>query len=364
MNQEWYYENGGSRHGPVSPAVLKQRADSGQVGPETLVWRQGMSQWVQAKAVKGLFPNGSTAAPLGPPAPAPVSTNAPLRRLPISFNVGDWHPLDIVVAAARQACPSDLAATISKSAGQTGTLTLYLAAVLVPIGGALFSIKAQTIAPLAFSLAIGLAILIVQYVAQRLLRACDTAIRANRSTLSSLAVPDCLFVLTVASTAGGTLGLVWFAIKEGEIRSFIAGIAVLAVGTFAAMVAIQPSGVSVDVDADCRMGEEAVGVLKFLMKFSLRCVPIAFAAAVTLTTLNTASFLLEIIRSDQDMLGFMAIRASTSLATLFAAAGIPLYAYLVMLLYYLTLDVISAIVSIPGKLDVIADHGKGNPPTP
>ena len=100
------------------------------------------------------------------------------------------------------------------------------------------------------------------------------------------------------------------------------------------------------------------------MKFSLRCVPIAFAAAVTLTTLNTASFLLEIIRSDQDMLEFMAIRASTSLATLFAAAGIPLYAYLVMLLYYLTLDVISAIVSIPGKLDVIADHGKGNPPTP
>lgn len=360
MNQDWYYENGGSRHGPFSPGVLKQRADSGQVGPDTLVWRQGMAQWVQAKAVKGLFPNGAAAAPVPTPVPAPVIANTPAGRLPVSFNVGDWHPLDAVVTVARQACPNDLAATISKVAGQVGILALYLAAVLVPIGGALFSIKAQAIAPLILSLAAGLGVFVVQYVAQRLLRACDTAILANKSTLSSLAIPDCLFVLIVAGTTGGTLGLMWVAIKEGEVRSFIAGLAVLAVGAFSALVAIQPSGVSVEVDSECRVGEEAVGVLTFLMKVFLRCAPIAFAAAVTFSTFNAASFLIEIIRSDQEMITFMAMRAFTSLTTLFAAAAIPLYAYLIMLLYYLTLDVISAIVSIPGKLDRLSDGKQGN----
>ena len=48
MANDWYYENGGKRHGPVAPAALKQLADAGQIRPETLIWRQGMPQWAQA----------------------------------------------------------------------------------------------------------------------------------------------------------------------------------------------------------------------------------------------------------------------------------------------------------------------------
>jgi hypothetical protein len=40
---------------------------------------------------------------------------------------------------------------------------------------------------------------------------------------------------------------------------------------------------------------------------------------------------------------------------LLSATAIPRYAYLIMLIYYLSLDIISAIVSIPSKLDLIAD---------
>jgi hypothetical protein len=41
--------------------------------------------------------------------------------------------------------------------------------------------------------------------------------------------------------------------------------------------------------------------------------------------------------------------------------AIPVYSYVLMLLYYLTLDVIAAIVSLPGKLDLIAERqGQSN----
>jgi hypothetical protein len=48
----------------------------------------------------------------------------------------------------------------------------------------------------------------------------------------------------------------------------------------------------------------------------------------------------------------------TAVGILTAAAAVPVYAYFVMLIYYLTLDVISAIVSMPAKLDIIA-NGNG-----
>jgi hypothetical protein len=52
----------------------------------------------------------------------------------------------------------------------------------------------------------------------------------------------------------------------------------------------------------------------------------------------------------------MVIRRSPITATtLLAAAAVPVYAYVLLLFYYLTLDVLSAIVSIPRKLDALAD---------
>jgi len=44
------------------------------------------------------------------------------------------------------------------------------------------------------------------------------------------------------------------------------------------------------------------------------------------------------------------------LGALFIAIAVPILAYVLMPFYYLTLDVISAIVSLPGKLDLIAER--------
>jgi len=58
----------------------------------------------------------------------------------------------------------------------------------------------------------------------------------------------------------------------------------------------------------------------------------------------------------------VAFRSPLTATMLLAAAAVPVYAYVLLLFYYLTLDVLSAIVSIPRKLDAIVDGERNGEP--
>ncbi len=55
MAQEWHYAKNGEKAGPLSYSDLEALAKSGELFPTDLVWKKGMSQWVQASEVKDLF---------------------------------------------------------------------------------------------------------------------------------------------------------------------------------------------------------------------------------------------------------------------------------------------------------------------
>lgn len=44
----WYYSQHGQNIGPIEDSVLRQLFNSGQLGPSTPVWREGMEQWTLA----------------------------------------------------------------------------------------------------------------------------------------------------------------------------------------------------------------------------------------------------------------------------------------------------------------------------
>jgi hypothetical protein len=57
MGNEWHYtQSGQPAVAPITTAQLKQLAATGQLQPTDLVWQEGMTDWVVASAVKGLFP--------------------------------------------------------------------------------------------------------------------------------------------------------------------------------------------------------------------------------------------------------------------------------------------------------------------
>jgi hypothetical protein len=61
--------------GPVSPAELKKLAANGQLLPTDMVWKDGLSEWVAAKNLKGLFVTPTIATPPPPPPPSPASSS-------------------------------------------------------------------------------------------------------------------------------------------------------------------------------------------------------------------------------------------------------------------------------------------------
>jgi hypothetical protein len=64
----WYYGDGEQRHGPVSLDELKGLASSGRLQPDHMVWKQGMGDWLPAAQVDGLFSQSAS-----PPPPPPLS---------------------------------------------------------------------------------------------------------------------------------------------------------------------------------------------------------------------------------------------------------------------------------------------------
>lgn len=48
---QWYYGSSAGQHGPVDENELRAMIASGGVGPQTLVWREGMSDWMPLQNV-------------------------------------------------------------------------------------------------------------------------------------------------------------------------------------------------------------------------------------------------------------------------------------------------------------------------
>jgi hypothetical protein len=67
MSDSWYYSKGDEQFGPMPESELRGLADSGELQPTDMVWREGMSAWRQAGEFSALFPNADQRASSGPP---------------------------------------------------------------------------------------------------------------------------------------------------------------------------------------------------------------------------------------------------------------------------------------------------------
>ena len=68
----WYYVSAGKQVGPVDDPQLQELARTGQVQMNTLVWREGMSEWQPYSTI-------ASPAPAAAPPPAYVVPAAPLQ---------------------------------------------------------------------------------------------------------------------------------------------------------------------------------------------------------------------------------------------------------------------------------------------
>jgi len=75
MSDQWFILSYGEQSGPYTGEQLVQYAQQGGINAETLVWTEGMPEWLPATQIEGLLPK-----PAPTPAPAPAWAPPGTRR--------------------------------------------------------------------------------------------------------------------------------------------------------------------------------------------------------------------------------------------------------------------------------------------
>jgi GYF domain 2 len=77
----WWYASNGNRKGPIGEQELQRLLVSGTLGPNSLVWKQGMRSWQQIRQMEALVPLLASLPPNLPAAKIGRETYAEARKL-------------------------------------------------------------------------------------------------------------------------------------------------------------------------------------------------------------------------------------------------------------------------------------------
>ena len=375
---DWYYAQADQQFGPVSSTELKQLAASGSLHVDDLIWREGMADWVAAQNVRGLFDADAAPAdkrPLGADViaePHDAETSTPDSNVPdagleatIPANLqwrgvrleGRRHLFDVLLETVRTQFTAQFVDSAARLFVGCGHYGLYAAIALcliftVALGIKLGSIEACSIGALGV-----LSLAVLQYVARRFCEALDRLDRRTGGTIFSTTFPDCLALLAIVAGLATLLVMAVGAVQTETYWLIPGALVAFVVCEYLAFIALNPSALNISVVPDAPAGEEAVGVLLFLLKAALRLVPVAFGAGVVCGTFWLLVACCQIFTNME--LEAASETAAGAIYSLICVAVLPFVAYLVFLFYHLLIDVIRAILVLPGKLDTPDEDGGG-----
>ncbi|NUQ63023.1 MAG: DUF4339 domain-containing protein [Pirellulales bacterium] len=361
---EWFYAKNNQRLGPVSPAELKQLAVRGDLKPDDLVWRSGMSDWTPARRIKGLFEGEPEAAgavdePATPPEAAQAirSTfdwSAVYRR--VRGRETPHHPFDYLLDFARGHFTAQFVETTASLFAACGYYGLYAALAMLAVYGVVAGMGGAGSSQVLLAVIAIPALIVLQYVAGRFLEALERLNRVTPSRLTSSAVIDCFALVSFFLGATALLGLTILAVQTERFSLIVPALAGFILCQYMASIAINPETLYVTITTTAGAGEEALGIVSFFLKIILRAVPVAFGiGAVWGTSALIYAASQVATASDKSMFGAV-LDAWQAGTILFASAILPLVAYGVFLMAYLSIDILRGIISLSNLAE--------KPPTP
>ncbi len=164
-----------------------------------------------------------------------------------------------------------------------------------------------------------------------LIESTPTYVRAN-SLFNVISLIFCL--LGIISLAGGT----FLAVTEKDTSIFWMGLFSFIGCEYVTALSLNPNLINVKISADCGPGEEFFGLATFFLKSLLKLTPSGFGSWIFFGNI----YLLFLFNSGG--LEFMA--NATAALTFLSAAFLPLVSYITFLVYYVTVDVLLAILSL------------------
>jgi hypothetical protein len=360
MNQvEWYYARNNKQAGPVSAVELRHLAAAGELSPDDLVWREGMTEWSAARNVRGLFEEegraggletGQAAAPATRVPDAAQDADEPAAASPLASR-RPWplrHPVDVMLDRLREVFDARCVEPPAKSLQACGSYGLLVAAVLEAVLAVIAATKDSPLRHLLLGVVGVLAMLALQYIAGRFCDAADKLNDATTGSLSSPVLPNGLAVLSMTAGIVALLGSIGIAVEDAQYESLLFGVAAFLGFEYLAVVALNPAALRISIVSEPPSGGEAIGAVVFLLKAALQLVPVAFGTGVLCGVLLLGY---DCCQSLADKPG----DAFVAWSILVYSALLPAAAYLVFLLGNLVTNLWRSVLSLPPKLDKLAE---------
>lgn len=239
---------------------------------------------------------------------------------------------------------------------RAGHYGLLVSAALGIVYGIVAGIKSDSLSALLSGIGWSALVLIVQYTAAKFSSAGAVLIRSSPSEMASRSFLLCVALLCLVGGFLTLVGLTIEAIRQELWAPFAVGLVAFMVCEFVVCFCLNPEMLNLSIASSFGAGREAIGVITFFMKAPIKLVPVLFGSGVLIGTVALIAQLIGLFRGDE----LLDVFALPSGHLILVGAALPLVSYLLFLLLYLQMDVIRAILAVPGKLEALRDR-QGEP---
>ncbi|MCR6655128.1 MAG: hypothetical protein NVV63_04775 [Opitutus sp.] len=305
---------------------------------------------------------GTDATP--PPHPplvgsGPGYSGEPKKLLPSSTLMGDVVG-SVLDRMARWLNPGFVERSL-KFCRDTGHYAVLLGGALTLVYTIFAAVRFNSFGVFLLGLGLIAALAVGQFAAARFFGAAERTIVNTPSHASATGFLECVGLLTLLAAAAFLLGGLISAIQLGSIIALLPPLFFAVTLTYAGALALHPTLLNVTPGTGSA-GEEAIGVLSFFAKASLKLVPLFF---LLLAVAGNIAILASFFPRGEALAGAMSALAPglpvgmalpsglTGSVLVLLACLTPIVAYALFLLQYLVIDVLRAVLAVPGKLDAL-----------
>ena len=364
---KFYANINGTNEGPFTLEELKELASKKKITPSTYVIIEGTEDWLAAKDVEGLFPAGPKLPNLPPPPPgdAPLSSEDAARiarqgaaaakqgaQMAMAYSAsitdkstGFWGG---VIAFIKKILNEAIVTSIISKLSQVGIYAMVLAALGIIAIAILSAVKNSEFIHIVIGLFAVFALSLTQYFASKFMDSGVRVISATPTRMGSDALIEAIALITFLLSVGALVFGVIVTLQSETIYPVMIGTALFLSGMLVVGISLNPNMLNINIGETSSAGEEAIGIISFGYKSWLRAIPAVFGILSILGSLQIVWAFIKLVVGD--MLTGYAVAASGSIMV-FAGGLYPVLGLLIFLYSYLLIDVISAILSLPSKLD-------------
>lgn len=349
----YYYTDASNQ--PVGPCELPQLhvlASEGKINDLTSVIEEGGQTWTTYSALKG-------GAPVPPTPPPPARSSVDLGK--VATILGDAVG-SVLGRLAGWMSPAVLQGSLTY-AGRCGHYAVLAGAALGLILAAILALRMHSVALFATAgIGFVLAVAVAQFSAQRFMSAGVKLIASTPNRLSSKSFLECLGLFAVLGAIGALVSGLVASVQMDTLLPLIPALLSVAYLLYFAMTALHPEELNVSVSGETTAGEEAISLMSFFCKVGLKLAPLFFFLLAVVGAIFTLLAMFDVGQAaSQSFLSALPIPASVGMLAqnspgqllVLVACLVPMLSYLFFLLSYLALDLMRAVLAVPGKLDAL-----------